>query len=118
MGELIALLFLARELAHRAHLKTRSYAQHMALGDFYDGIVGLADGIAEAYQGQFMQLLEIPLLEGDTGAPIKDVLRQHLDWIATNRYSACPREQTAIQNMIDEVVALYQSTLYKLEFLQ
>lgn len=120
MGELIALLFLARDLTHRAHLKATgpgSYAAHIALSDFYDGIIDKADAIAEAYQGQFAQLLDIPLLEGDTAAPIKDVLRKHLEWIAANRYAACPREQTAIQNLIDEVVGLYQSTLYKLEFL-
>ena len=46
-GEYIALLFLARDLAHRAHLRTRSYAEHMALGAFYEGIIPLADEFAE-----------------------------------------------------------------------
>lgn len=127
MGELIALLFLARDLAHRAHLKVHgpgAYAAHVALGDFYDGIVGHADSIAEAYQGQFGVLLDIPLLEGElpagfaTGAQFIPVLREHMEWIAANRYNACPREQTSIQNMIDEAVAIYQSTIYKLERLQ
>lgn len=121
MGELIALLFLARELAHRAHLKVTgpgSEAKHEALGDFYNGILPMADAIAEAYQGEFLQLLDIPLLEGDTAAPIKEVLIGQKAWIAANRYAVCPREQTAIQNRIDEVVGLYQSTIYKLEFLQ
>lgn len=127
MGDLIALLFLARDLAHRAHLKVNgpgAYAAHVALGDFYGGIVDHADAIAEAYQGQFDVLLDIPLLEGElpagfaTGAQLVPVLRQHLEWIAANRYSACPREQTAIQNIIDEAVSLYQSTIYKLTRLQ
>ena len=52
MKELIALLFLAREIAHREHLKTRSFAAHMALNEFYTGIIENADAIAEAYQGQ------------------------------------------------------------------
>ena len=51
MGELIAILFLAREIAHREHLKTRSFAAHMALNEFYNDIVERADAIAESYQG-------------------------------------------------------------------
>lgn len=126
MGELIALLFLARDLAHRAHLKVTgpgSYAAHAALGDFYGGILGHADSIAEAYQGATETLLDIPLLDGalpdnfTSGAQFIPVLRQHLEWIKANRYSAAPREETAIQNIIDETVALYQSTIYKLRFL-
>ncbi len=120
MGDFIALLFLARELAHRAHLKATgpgSYATHIALNEFYDAIVGKADAIAEAYQGQFQELLDIPLLEGDSSLPIDRVLREQLDWIAANRYAVCPREQSAIQNLIDEAVSTYQSTLYKLRFL-
>lgn len=127
MGELIALLFLARDLAHRAHLKVSgpgAYAAHVALGDFYEGILAHADAIAEAYQGQFDVLLDIPLLEGElpsgfaSGGQFVPVLREHLEWLAANRYSACPREQTAIQNIIDEAVSLYQSTIYKLTRLQ
>lgn len=126
MGELIALLFLARDLAHRAHLKVSgpgSYAAHGALGDFYGAIPGLADSIAEAYQGATETLLEIPLLDGElpagfsSGAQFIPVLREHLEWIKANRYSAVPREETAIHNIIDEAVALYQSTIYKLRFL-
>lgn len=127
MGELIALLFLARELGHRAHLRLRgpgAYAAHMALNDFYSEIGDKADAIAEAYQGQFGELLEVPMLEGAlpdgfaTGAQFVPVMREHLNWLAQNRYTACSREQTAIQNLIDEAVSAYQSTLYKLEFLQ
>ena len=127
MGELIALLFLARELAHRAHLKVTgpgAYAAHMALSDFYGAVVDRADAIAEAYQGHSGALLDIPMLEGGlpeafaTGAQFVPVLREHLAWIEANRYAACPREQTAIHNLIDEAVGLYQSTIYKLSRLQ
>lgn len=127
MGQLIALLFLARELGHRAHLRVKgpgAYAAHIALGDFYSGIGDHADSIAEAYQGQFGELLEVPMLEGAlpegfaTGAQFIPVLREHMEWLAATRYAACPRDQTAIQNLIDEAVSLYQSTTYKLANLQ
>ena len=117
MENLIATLFLARELAHREHLRTRSYAQHMALGDFYDGIVERADAIAEAYQGCHGALGEIPMLVNTVSGTIVDVLQSHVEWIAANRYQAIDQSETAIQNLIDEAVSLYQSTLYKLKFL-
>jgi hypothetical protein len=117
MENLIATLFLARELAHREHLRTRSFSQHMALGSFYDAIVSNADAIAEAYQGRFGLMAEIPMLVNTVQGDIVAVLQSHVEWIAANRYSACPKEETAIQNLIDEAVGTYQSTLYKLRFL-
>ena len=51
-SDFIGELFLARDVAHSVHLNTRSFAKHMALNTFYDEIVDLADGLAEAYQGR------------------------------------------------------------------
>jgi hypothetical protein len=51
MEEIIGLLFYARTVTHIEHLKTKSYAKHKALGKFYDGVIDLADNLAEAYQG-------------------------------------------------------------------
>lgn len=118
MENLIAHLFLARELAHRAHLRTRSYAEHMALGDFYAAIVDHADAITEAWQGKTGELLTIPLLSGDPEADILETLKNHVEWIASARYVAAPREDTPIQNLIDAAVEVYLSTIYKLTFLK
>lgn len=117
IGQLVGTLFLARDLAHRAHLKTRSYAKHMALEGFYSGIVGLADGLTEMYQGRFNKLIDIPLLSSQADQDITGVLSGQLDWIKKARYEAVPKEETAIHNHIDEVEGLYMSTLYKLRFL-
>jgi hypothetical protein len=46
MGEFIAQLFLTRELAHRYHLSTKSYAQHKALGNFYEDLLDLTDDLS------------------------------------------------------------------------
>lgn len=114
MEKLIALLFLSRDLAHRAHLKTKSYAQHVALGSFYTDVIGLADTLAEAYQGYKGLMGEIPLLTGKPG-DIKKVLREHLEIIEANRADVCDLDYTPIQSVIDDICALYLSTLYKLE---
>lgn len=116
-GQFVAMVFLARDLAHRAHLKTRSYAEHMALGEFYEGVIPLADSFAEAYQGQFNELLDIPLIDNEFEGEIADILEQHVAWIEDNRQKICPREETSLHNEIDAVVKQYQATLYKLRFL-
>lgn len=119
-GQFVALLFLARDMAHRAHLKARgpgSFAAHMALGNFYEGIVERADAFAEAYQGRYNELLDIPLLENEYAGEIADVLEQQMAWIEDSREQICKRNETALHKLIDEAVSLYQSTLYKLRFL-
>lgn len=116
-GKFVGLLFIARDLTHRAHLKTKSYAQHVALGGFYEGIIPLADEFAEQYQGEMNELLDIPLLDNEFEGPIDDILEQQKDWIEKNREKIIARSYTSIHNTIDDVVSLYQSTIYKLRFL-
>ena len=118
MDKLLATLFLSRDLAHRDHLKTQSYAQHVALGDFYDGIIDLADSLAEMYQGRHGIIKEIPLLEQTERGTPADTLADHLEMIEDMRYDAVDKSDTAIQNQIDEVVGLYLTTLYKLRNLK
>lgn len=121
IGELIGLLFLSRDLAHRAHLKVTgagSFAAHTALGSFYEEVVDLTDNLAEAYQGRKGIIKDIPLVEHDGEEDIIKVLEQHLSWIEENRYDAIPKADSALQNIVDEVVGLYLSTLYKLKNLK
>lgn len=113
MENLIATLFLARELAHREHLRDASYSQHEALGAFYDEISGLADVIAETAQWD-RDLGEIPVLVNTIEGTIIDVLRGHVEWIKANRYEAVSRDETDMQALIDDVVTLYKHTIFKL----
>jgi len=121
IGQFIGLLFLARDIAHREHLRVTgpsSFARHTTLGEFYPAIIVLADTLAEAYQGRKGIIEDIPFLENEYGNDIVVALERQLAWIEANRYSAVPREDTAIQNIIDEIVGQYLSTLYKLKNLQ
>ena len=117
-GKYVALLFLARDIAHRVHLKTRSFSEHMALNEFYNDIVEHADDFAEAYQGCYDELLNIPLLTNDYKGNIVDVLSAQKDWIEANREAIVPRTNTALHNIIDEAVGTYDKALYKLRFLK
>lgn len=101
-------------LTHTQHLRTRSYAHHMALGDFYDELNELTDSLAEAYQGRYglMDLPEVPYKkETDPIMSIK-TMRRYID---DNRMMMV--QDSELQNILDEIVALMDKTLYKLEFL-
>jgi len=117
IGELIGTLFLSREIAHRAHLKTTSFAEHKTLEDFYNNVVEVADSITEAYQGR-NGIIDIPFMPNDYNGSIVDTLQSILDCVEGMRYTAVPQDDTAIQNLIDESVALFLSTLYKLKQLK
>jgi len=116
-ADFVGHLFLARDVAHSVHLNTRSYAKHKALGTFYDKIVDLADSFAEAYQGRHGLIGPISLQSAKKNGNIIEFLQDSLAEIEENRYKFCDEKESAIQNIIDEIVALYLSTLYKLRFL-
>ena len=110
-------LFLARDVAHSVHLNTRSFAKHSALNEFYDEIVELADKFAEAYQGRHGLIGPISLMSAKKTTNIVEFLEDSLADIEKMRYEVVEKTDTPIQNIIDEIVGLYLSTLYKLKFL-
>ena len=116
-NDFVGLLFLARDVAHSVHLNTRSYAKHKALGSFYEDVIGLADDFAEAYQGKHGLIGPITLMSAKKTSNIVDFLKDQLEEIEKCRYEVCDKDETAIQNIIDEIVGLYLKTLYKLQFL-
>jgi hypothetical protein len=116
-AEFVGLFFLARDVTHSVHLNTRSYAKHKALQEFYEEIVGLADGFAEAYQGRHGLIGPISLQSTKKTSNVVEFLQNQLDEIEAERYNVCTKSDTALQNLIDGIVELYLSTLYKLKFL-
>lgn len=115
--QFVALLFLSRDFAHKEHLNSKSYAEHVALGAFYDEIVDLADSLVEAWQGRNLDLIgDIPVLQSPKGETLS-VIRRHLEVLEDSR-DCIPKEDSALNNIVDEIVALYLSTIYKLKFLK
>ena len=116
-ADFVGTLFLARDVAHSVHLNTRSFAKHMALNEFYDNIIELADKFSEAYQGRHGLIGPISLLSAKKTTNIIAFLEDSLADVERMRYEVCKKEETALQNIIDEIVGQYLSTLYKLKFL-
>jgi len=109
--ELVARCFAARTAAHFAHLITRSYARHVALGEFYDGIVDKADAFIECFQGVYGPVKAFPDVKATPGevTPIKELR----DWLQKNR-AAASGGQSELANLIDEATAVCDRALYKL----
>ena len=115
--EMISLLLHSRNQIHILHLQTKSYAEHKALNEYYDGIVDLVDGLVESYQGKYDILkgyksYDIEEYKG-TESTIK-YLKGLCDKVTKLR-KCC--DDSYIQNQIDTVCELINSTLYKLRFL-
>lgn len=115
-AELIARTFAVRTSAHIAHLKSRSYAEHVALDGFYNGVIDLVDKFAEVHQGLFNLIEDYPEIAPPSGAPLAFLVDYH-DWVKENR-EKCAEGCTALENIVDEISALTARTIYKLRFLK
>jgi len=116
-SDFVGYLFLARDVTHSVHLNTRSFAKHKALQKFYENIVDLADTFAEMYQGRHGLIGGISLQTAKKTTNVIEFLENQLEEIEGCRYEVVDEKDTAIQNIIDEIVGLYLTTLYKLKFL-
>lgn len=98
--------------AHLLHLQSRSYSQHQALGSFYEELTDLADGVIESYQGKYGIVTDYPMGPSQpNGDPIA-FITQLSDYVRTTR--AAVASDSEIQNDIDTIQSLIDSTLYKL----
>ena len=104
---------------HIAHLKTTSYAAHVAMGDFYDGVGDFADSLAEQWQGITETLMDFPTSAELPTCKTPEECVKYLRGL----YAMCQKvqdscEHSEILNTIDEVKSLINSTKYKLIFLK
>lgn len=117
-NEFASLLVKSRSLGHVAHWATDSFSKHMALGEFYEALGELMDEFVEQYQGYYDKRMKVEILPCDLDANVARELEEHMEWIERYRYQVCDKDETALQNAIDEIVGLYQTTLYKLRMLK
>ena len=97
MEELASLLLQSRTQAHSFHLGVKgigSHSAHLALGEYYDAISGLIDGLVETYQGKegLIQLSGIGTLDKNN-----DIVHVHSHMPA----SFYPQQSSAVGIEID-----------------
>jgi hypothetical protein len=119
MEELASILFHSRTQAHVFHLGVSgpgSYAAHVALQGYYDGIIDLVDGLVESYQGKYGLIKFKPVLGLDNDCSCANIIA-YFDKLLTivDTLSKGPGLQDGfIQNQIDTINELLFSTRYKL----
>lgn len=117
--KLIARVFYTRNLAHFEHWRAKgsgSFAKHMALGGFYDGVIGALDALVEAHQGANDLIGAVPS-PGKVDDDILTALQADADWIEKNHEGVCGGNR-AVGNLLDNVTAVYLSAIYKLKNLK
>lgn len=115
--ELISKAFTTRNLLHFAHWNTGSFAAHMALGDLYDDIIEDIDEIVEVYQGKYGLVSNLYTDAAKLPTDICLHVKAEAMWVEDNR-TFISKGETAIENLIDNLIAHYHKTVYKLENLK
>jgi hypothetical protein len=101
--------------AHILHLQSRSYSEHVALGAYYEEMGELVDSFVEAYQGKYgiisnyEQHYFLP-------TPALEYLISLNDYVKDERQDL--PQDSELQNLVDEIAGLIDSTIYKLRFLR
>jgi hypothetical protein len=107
-GKFIGLLFQSRDMMHLQHLQTTSFAEHKALGHYYDEILELTDSFTEKYFGRNKR---IPIVIPESKAMNA---MDHLKSIQALIEGERNNYPSDLQNIMDEMLGLVNKTLYLL----
>lgn len=117
MNEYIGTLFQSRNQAHIYHLQTASYAKHIALNEYYDGIIGLIDSVAEGYQGKYEIIKGYKMAGTLKDLESEEDIVKYFEGLA--KYCEMKREKLPqdgfLTNVYDDIDTLLRSTVYKLK---
>lgn len=119
MNEYIGTLMQSRNQTHIYHLQTTSYAKHVALQEYYEGIIDLIDGVVEGYQGKYEILKGYSMIGNLKDLESDDDIVEYFEKLA--RYCELKREKLPqdgfLTNVYDDIDTLLRSTLYKVKTL-
>jgi hypothetical protein len=116
MEDLISVLLHSVNQVHIFHLQTKSFAEHNALGGYYDSIGDITDGLAEAYQGKY-GILKYKNVSKIEQYESKEQVIEYFSKILKFIEKARPIKDPFIDNIVQEIEKLIYQTLYKLKYL-
>jgi hypothetical protein len=116
IGEFFLTLLHAATNGHILHLQSKSYSEHKALQKYYEALPELVDPIIEEWQGAYQQIIEYPnIYKQPNTNPLTEVMAIR-DFLVKNR--GVVGDYSSIQNSVDNLMSLLDSTIYKLTFLK
>lgn len=116
-SKMVSFLLHSRTQVHIFHWQTKSYAEHKALGSYYEDIVDLLDGLVESYQGKYgiiQGYKNLPIVDYTDSAQVIEFFEKLVMVIQLLREE---NQDSYLQNQIDTIVQLIETTKYKLRFL-
>jgi hypothetical protein len=116
--EMVCRLLHSQTQVHIFHLQTKSYSEHKALQKYYEGIDALVDGVIESYQGKYGIITNYKTYDMEQYSNGKKTISYFtgLLKVIDEKRDCC--EDSYIQNQIDTIQELINSTVYKLKFLK
>lgn len=106
------------QIFHWQVIKTGSFAAHKAYEDYYSGIVGIMDDLVESYQGKY-GIIENYTCDGvKQFESVEKTITYFQDLASLVEKLRKDVKDSYLDNQIDNVIQLIQSTLYKLRFLK
>ena len=118
LEELVSQLLHSQTQTHVFHLQTKSYAEHKALQKYYEGIDGLVDGLVESYQGKYDIIKSYKNYNLDSYSNASQLITYFKALSKKIEDVHGKVKDTYIQNQLDTINELINSTLYKLRFLK
>lgn len=118
---LLSKYFHARDQAHIWHLQAEEYSSHLALNEFYNKISDSIDNVAEIIQGKTCEIIK-----GYCSMEFKDFvsIEQIIYYLKVLKndtlsyMSSLDSSWCNIDNQLQSIVDLIETTIYKLKFLK
>ena len=115
-GEFLLTLMHSSTNTQILHRQTKSFAEHTALGEYYEAIIPLVDSLTETIQGLEGEIIDYPVDYYGPASTGLEELTSLREYVSEERKEL--PDNSEIQNICDEIAALIDSTLYKLRFLK
>jgi len=114
LNELVMDLLHSATVTHIMHWQTESYAQHVALGEFYQAMPDLVDGVVEAYQGKNNVILRKFPINMESYEDMTPLF--YMEYLNQELYESRGLfgDDSEIQNLVDGIADLIDTTIYKL----
>lgn len=108
----------ARNQVHVFHLQTTSYAQHVALNTLYEDIVGLLDRFVESAQGKYgiIRGYKSYITNYNESGNALEYIKAKVKEL--EKYREYFTDAPYLQQIVDDMIELFYSTIYKLETLK
>jgi len=117
-GDMFSMLLHSQTQVHVFHLQTKSYSEHKALQNYYEGIDGLVDGVIESYQGKYNVVKNYETMDIENYSGVDQLITYFKELDKTIEEKRKSVKESYLQNQIDTIQELIFSTLYKLRFLK